>query len=122
MGSDENHGKKENNFAPWELPGAVRRDCDSHHADILKVLAELAFALALFSLPCCFLSLVSFPLSVLARMFVKRELSRIDQGTMDPSALHETEWAEHRADLAIMVSWLPFSLASFLLFLWMLGR
>ena len=76
MASEDNHGKKENIVAPWESPGAVRRDCDSNHAGMLKFLAELSFALAFFSLPCCILSLASFPLSVLTRHLVKREANR----------------------------------------------
>src|SRR5262249_34087079 len=69
---------------PWEEPGAVRRACAPHRANLLAVLGKLSLALgllsALFGVPL----LVGLPVSLATVLLAGLDLERMAAGAMDP--------------------------------------
>jgi hypothetical protein len=82
---------------PWERPGAVRRDCEPHHGDLLFTLGSTAFLAALLS--CMFglvgLGLLCFPVALPLGLVVwavaRHDLARMHSGMMDPRGDEKTE-------------------------------
>lgn len=76
---------------PWEMPGAVRRDCESHRAELLSWLAPVAFWASLF-IPCTagISGLVGLPLAVGVCRMARADLGRMDRGLMDPDGREAT--------------------------------
>lgn len=70
---------------PWEVPGAVRRDCLPHRGALLHVLATIALVAGVFSLSCLgFPGLLGLGLGGYVWRSARRELNDIDAGIVDP--------------------------------------
>jgi hypothetical protein len=89
---------------PWEEPGAVRRDCAPHRANLLAVLGRLSLALgllsALFGVPL----LVGLPVSLATVLLAGRDLERMAAGAMDPRGREATERARRRGEDGLFLS------------------
>src|SRR5262249_20805285 len=89
---------------PWELPGAVRRDCALHRGNWLVLFAVIAFVFGIMS--CMLLpALIAVPLGIGSWILAERDLVRIRMGKMDPSGWKATEnacaWARAAITLGL---------------------
>jgi hypothetical protein len=82
---------------PWERPGAVRRDCHAHRADLLLALASASLLLGALSLCLGFLAPAAFACGAAACGLAYHDLGRMRAGLMDPAGLAATRRARARA-------------------------
>jgi hypothetical protein len=88
---------------PWEQPGAVRRDCEPHRGDLLRVVGILSLWLGWLSF--CFfpLSWLVVPVGLATWAVAPRDLLEMRAGRMDPQG--EVETAEGKSKALIAVYW-----------------
>jgi hypothetical protein len=101
---------------PWELPGAVRRDCEPHRADLLLLLgyvgaaccaAGLATAVFACGIPpfatgvllTC--TVAGIPCGLTGWLLARRDLRLMRAGLMDPAGMSGTERALALSRLAV---------------------
>jgi hypothetical protein len=88
---------------PWERPGAIRRDCDSHRGTELRMLGGLALLCGCLSAFCLGLSA---PLGVCLGGFVLwaagRDLGLMWEGRMDPAGWEETKLGRGMAGIGVL--------------------
>jgi hypothetical protein len=91
---------------PWEMPGAVRRDCESHHGTEFALAGRIVLTFAILSFFACFtpLSLVVFPACILIWRLMRRELRLMDRGMVDPEGRRKIEIADHEALQGLLLS------------------
>jgi hypothetical protein len=101
-----NEGITDRPVPPWEMPGAVRRDCEPHRGPLVQRLGRTAYALSgllsvapVFLLPVLLLTrprlvwgvplfpLVGFLPSLTAWVLARHDLALIRGGRMDPAGL-----------------------------------
>lgn len=85
---------------PWQLPGAVRRDCEPHRGPLLAFLATsgvvTAGVSALFPLwPVT--GPLALTLTLAASWMARRDLALMRRGLMDPGGEAQTRRALHEA-------------------------
>jgi hypothetical protein len=88
---------------PWELPGAVRRDCEPHRA---KVLARLSLAGATCSLFALFLwvpGLLGVTMGLAVWVMAAGNLNKMRAGVMDREGEAQTKEALVMARLAVLL-------------------
>jgi hypothetical protein len=78
---------------PWELPGAVRRDCEPHRGQVLVGLGVVTVLLGLGSCAVAPIGLVSLPLALGVWRAASADLARMDAGLMDPGGRRLAEQA-----------------------------
>jgi len=78
---------------PWELPGAVRRDCEPHRGKLLVGLGVVIVLLGLGSCGCAPIGLVTLPLALGVWRLASADLARMDTGLMDPGGRRLAEQA-----------------------------
>lgn len=91
--------------APWEEPGAIRRDCEPHRAELLMKLstASVVFAgLAPATLGLAGLLAVSLGLAVWVLSHV--DLQKMEKGDTDPSGEYLTCRARDEARLGFLLA------------------
>jgi hypothetical protein len=102
---------------PWEMPGAVRRDCEPHRATTLHALALAGFGLSMFG---CLIvpALMGLPLSVAAGILARRDLAAMASGKMDASGAEHTENVTMvaRSGMILAITWLAVPMLWLLLF------
>jgi hypothetical protein len=83
---------------PWNRPGAVRRDCDAHRAQLLHLLSLAAFWLCLL-LPCTvgLTGLVGVGIAFTVWRMARADLGQMERGLMDPEGWEATKKAKHLA-------------------------
>ena len=89
---------------PWELPGAVRRDCAPHRGAILGVLGTVALMCGILAVVLVVPGLVGLPLSFAVLRMSDRDLARMRRGLLDPAGRAETEKAGDLADASLLLS------------------
>src|SRR5262249_18388158 len=75
---------------PWELPGAVRRDCAPHRAGLLKMLAAISVVCGLLSFCLVVPSVIGLPCGLLTLILAERDQREMRAGRMDPRGSKET--------------------------------
>lgn len=89
---------------PWERGGVVRRDAEPHRGDLLHVLGDLAFMLALVSFLLGPLVLVALPFGVVVRVMASRDLDRMASGVTIREGENQTRYAWEKARHVILLS------------------
>ncbi len=85
-----NEGITDKPVPPWELPGAVRRDCEPHRGDLLLRLSMLTLCLAAAVIP----ALLAWPLGVAVWVMARHDLALMRLGGMDPAGQADTRAAQ----------------------------
>jgi hypothetical protein len=115
---------------PWEQPGAVRRDCESHRGALL---ARASYAAAVFGIaslgtsPCAFglgseslrgeealtvlvplfCNGIAFLISLSVWFVARQDLHRMSKGVMDPAGRCQTAAAKRWAEGVVIVGLIP---------------
>ncbi len=97
---------------PWEQDGAVRRDREAHRGRMLSVLGTMAFCLGVMALPSGPLGVFGLGLGLYVRSAARRDLRKMDEGTMDPEGAARTRAALQDANLGGAMSGLGLLLAT----------
>jgi hypothetical protein len=87
---------------PWEEEGNVRRDCEPHRGNWLKLLGTLALLLGFVAGVFVCLGVVSIPLGIVVWRLAARDLAEMRAGRMDPNGEKETRDARKRAEVAML--------------------
>jgi hypothetical protein len=108
-----NQGITDKPVPPWELSGAVRRDCEPHRGELLGrlslVTSWLAAAGALLVIP----GLLALALAVAVRVMARHDLALMRLGGMDPAGEDDTRQAGVEsifAALVLLVVWATLAL------------
>jgi hypothetical protein len=88
---------------PWELPGAVRRDCEPHRGLLLQRAARLVIALGAFGAVLFVPALLCFPLGAAVWRMARRDLTLMRLGLMDPAGAADTRSAQADAVVGVLV-------------------
>jgi hypothetical protein len=88
---------------PWEQPGAVRRDCESHRGDFLYFWASISLVLGAFSICFGIPGIVGLAIAIPVWIAAGRDLTKMDNGLMDPEGATHTAAARDRAFVAVLV-------------------
>jgi hypothetical protein len=89
---------------PWELPGAVRKDCEPHRGNLLGALGKLSLAVGVLAAALGAPLVVGLPLGLLTVTLAERDLGRIGAGAMDPRGREQTELARWRGKQGLALS------------------
>jgi hypothetical protein len=107
---------------PWEEPGAVRRDVESHRAPALLLLAGFSIVFGLFGYGplvawkldlgapvygTALFSIVAFPLGLAVKYLARRDLAKMRAGNIDPGGQTQTRTALFLGELGAALSILP---------------
>jgi hypothetical protein len=102
---------------PWERPGAVRYDCESHRGGLLLALGDASLLLGALSLPLGFLAVAGLGLGAAAWALASRDLKRMDARLMDPDGRPATALGRARARFGVALSFYAAALWGWLLIL-----
>lgn len=89
---------------PWEKPGQMRRDYESHRGGLLLFLGTASVVCSALSLCAFCLGVVSVPLGATTWVMAESDLKKMRSGDMDPAGLWQTKAAARRGFLAIAVT------------------
>ena len=95
---------------PWEQPGAVRRDCESHRGHLVEKLGTTALvfgglSLTCFACPALFLfPLLALYFGVTAFMMGGHELQRMKAGVVDPRGWDQVARGAWRGRLGVALA------------------
>lgn len=88
---------------PWEQPGAVRRDCESHRGEFLMHLATTSLVCAVLScITWGIAGILAFALALSVWVVAGRDLRAMTAGTMDSAGLKDTRGARRRGLAAML--------------------
>lgn len=79
--------------APWDVPGAVRRDCLPHRGDRLLFLGNWSFVCGLMAGCVLFTAAPGLPMGVAAFLLAWGDLKQMRAGQMDPTGRAKTRRA-----------------------------
>ena len=102
---------REREDRPWERPGAVRRDCEPHRAELLRALSVTALVCAGFAGCLAVPAVVGLALGVTVWLLGRRDRALMSAGLMGPAGRGETWDAQVVAVVAAalcviaLVSW-----------------
>jgi hypothetical protein len=89
---------------PWERPGSVRRDSESHRGRLLSLLGTVSFCCGVVAVCFAPAGVVGLLLGLWVRGAARRDLGKIDTGTMDPDGAAQTRAALADANLSLVLS------------------
>jgi hypothetical protein len=89
---------------PWERPGAARRDCAPHRAQVLVGLASAALVCGVLAFLLGVPGVIGLPLGAVAYVLAGRDLDRMQQGLLDPRGRQDTDVARQRGVVGMLVS------------------
>jgi hypothetical protein len=98
---------------PWEEQGAIRRDREPHRARMLSLLGTITFCLGVMAVPSGAPGVFGLSLGLYVRSAARRDLRKMDDGTMDPEGAERTRAALQDANLGSALSGLGLLLAVF---------
>src|SRR5579872_5154203 len=111
-----NEGITERPARPWELPGAVRRDCEPHRGELFRrlslVTSLLAGAGVLFFVP----ALLALAVAVAVWGMARHDLALMRLGLMDPAGEDDTRYARGEAMFAAPVPLAAWGLLALLVY------
>jgi hypothetical protein len=89
---------------PWELPGAVPRDCEPARGHVLGLvgLASLACGILAFGLGAT--ALLGLPLGLAAWALARSDLTRMRNRLMDPAGWGDTVFARESGRVGALLS------------------
>lgn len=86
LSDEETEEAAEEDEEPWERPGAVRLDCESHRGPTVLWLGRLSLWLIVGSLLVGILALLPvIPVAVVVLVMASRDEAKMRAGTMDPA-------------------------------------
>jgi hypothetical protein len=91
---------RESEDRPWERPGAVRRDCEPHRAELLHALGVAALVCAGFAGCLAVPAVVGLALGGAVWLLGRRDRARMSAGLMDPAGQAVTWDAQAMAAVA----------------------
>lgn len=95
----------EKDLQPWEEPGAVRRDCESHRGALLQQLAKASAWLAVAAPVFAFLpALVALHFGLVVVIMARSDLAKMELGRIDPTGETQTREASDLAMGGILLS------------------
>jgi hypothetical protein len=89
---------------PWELPGGLRRDCEPHRGDQLRVIGLTSYVCGLLSLVLVFPGVIGVLLGIVVWGVARRDLSRMRAGFMDPGGKRPASFAAKCAVAGVVLS------------------
>ncbi len=89
----KNEGITDKPVPPWELPGAVRRDCKPHRGELLRRLDLLAVLLAWAGALLIVPSLLALALVAVICVMARHDPALMRLGLMDPAGEADTRRA-----------------------------
>ncbi len=89
---------------PWEEPGALRRDCESHRGRMLSLLGTISFSLGVISLFFAPVSVFGLIIGLWTRLAARRDLRKMNTGMMDADGAGPTQGALGDATLGAALS------------------
>ena len=78
----------------WELPGAVRRDCEPHRGKLLLRLSMLTAGLAASGAVLLITALLAVPLAAAIFAVARHDLASMRRGVMAPAGEADTDLAK----------------------------
>ncbi len=87
---------------PRERPGVVRRDCEPHRGNWLRLYGGLALLVGMVAGGCVVLAIVSLPLGIVVWRLAARDLSKMRAGQMDPGGQQQALDARACARVAVL--------------------
>ena len=94
------YAEEEDDERPWEQPGGIRRDAESHRGTLVLTLGIIGLVLSILGIPlmfcalCCPLglvgSLLSLPLTIMAWVMGHGDLRKMRNNLMDPRGQGQT--------------------------------
>jgi hypothetical protein len=94
----------EEDEAPWEESGVLRRDCESHRGRLLSHLGTISFGCGVISMFFAPMSVVGLGLGLWTRLAARRDLRKMNEGTMDMAGLGRTQGALSDGTLGAVLS------------------
>jgi hypothetical protein len=88
---------------PWERPGAVRRDCESHRGRLLALLGTISFGCGVVGVLFAPAGVVGLLLGLWVRGAARRDLGQMDDGSMDADGAGQTRDARTDATLGAVL-------------------
>lgn len=83
----------------WKQPGAVRRDCESHRAGLIVLLASAGLILSFLPV----LALIGVPLCFAAWRISRADLQKMHAGLMDPQGMASTLFGKRWSIVGMIV-------------------
>jgi hypothetical protein len=110
-----NQGITDKPVPPWQLPGAVRRDCEPHRVELFQrlslVTSLLAAAGALLVVP----ALLALGLAVAVWFMARDDLALMRLGRMGPAGEDDTRQARGEAMFAALLPLLAWAVIALLI-------
>jgi hypothetical protein len=91
---------RQHDVRPWERPGAVRRDCEPHRAEMLRDLAVTALVCAGFAGCLAVPAVAGLVLGAAVWLLGRRDRAMMSAGLMDPAGRAVTRDAQSMAVVA----------------------
>jgi hypothetical protein len=101
-----NEGITDKPVPPWQLPGAIRRDCEPHRGPLLRRLGVLAVWLDLLGVLFPPAVLPALPLGVAVWVMARRDLAGMRLGLVDPGGEADTRQARRDAICGVILPFL----------------
>jgi hypothetical protein len=94
---------RESDDRPWERPGARRRDCASHRADLLRALSVTALMCAALAACLAVPAVTGLVLGAAVLLMGRRDQAMMGAGLMGPAGRSETRDAQAMAGVAAVL-------------------
>jgi hypothetical protein len=88
----------------WLRPGVIRRDCEPHRANWLRLFGYVSLTCGVLSWIVLPALLVSVPLGVAVCLLARHDRKRMAAGLMDPEGRDQTEEAQRLAFSGVLFS------------------
>jgi hypothetical protein len=88
---------------PWELPGALRRDCEPHRGKLLLWLGVVGAGCSLLAFCLCVPGLVGIAIGLPVWVVAAQDLNKMRGGVMDHAGRAQTEEALILGRMAVVL-------------------
>ena len=89
---------------PWERPGSLRRDCESHRGRLLSLLGTVGFCCGVVGVVFAPVGIIGLLVGLWTRVAARRDLDKMKVGTMDAEGMGQTRAALADANLGVVLS------------------
>jgi hypothetical protein len=96
--------QEDDDETPWEEPGALRRDSESHRGRLLSLMGTISFSLGVISLFFAPASIFGLGIGLWTRMAARRDLRKMNMSMMDTAGAGPTQGALGDATLGAALS------------------
>jgi hypothetical protein len=115
-----NQGITDTPVPPWQLPGAVRRDCEPHRVELFQRLSLITSLLAAAGVLLVVPGLLALALAVAVWLMARHDLALMRLGRVDPAGEADTRQARGEAVFAALLA--PLAWAVIALIVWACSR